>query len=78
MKNPSTVSGSGNATVPLEIRKRIGRSARHEVQGETQIGPRGSETNPFEKYKGVLKPSRSRKEIKAWISEMRDEGKRDR
>lgn len=35
-----------------------------------------SETNRFEKYKGALKSFRSRKEINAWTSELRDEEKR--
>lgn len=42
-------------------------------KGKTVIPPLGCEINPFEKYKGVLKRSRSRKAINAWIREMRDE-----
>lgn len=44
-------------------------------KGQTAIRPPRSENNPFEKYKGALKSFRSRKEINAWISEMRDEEK---
>jgi hypothetical protein len=36
------------------------------------------EVNPFEKYKGVLKSFRSRKEINAWISDMRGSETRER
>jgi len=44
--------------------------------GQTVIQPPDSETNPFKKYKGALKSFRSRKDINAWISEMRDDEKR--
>jgi hypothetical protein len=40
--------------------------------GQTLIRANG-EPNPFEKYKGALKRFRSRREINAWVSEMRDE-----
>jgi hypothetical protein len=43
--------------------------------GQTVIRPLDSETNPFKKSKGALKTFRSRKEINAWISEMRDDEK---
>jgi len=78
MKNSSTISSKGQVTVPQEICNRIGLSAGDRVEfvvenGQTLIRPLRSETNPFEKYKGVLKSFRSRKEINAWISEMRDQ-----
>ena len=79
-KNSSTISSKGQVTIPEEIRNRIGLSAGDRVEfvvenGQTIIRPLRSETNPFEKYKGVLKSFRSRKEINAWISEMRDDEK---
>jgi hypothetical protein len=43
--------------------------------GRTMIQPPGSETNPFKKYKGALRSFRSRKDISAWISEVRDGAK---
>jgi antitoxin PrlF len=78
MKNSSTISSKGQVTVPQEIRRRIGLSTGDRVEfvvenGQTMIRPLRSETNPFEKYRGILKSFRSRKEINAWISEMRDE-----
>jgi len=78
MKKPSTVSGKRPVTVAQEIRKPVGRSVFDRVQvmveeTKTVIRPRGSEINPFEKYKGALKSSCSRKAISAWIREMRDE-----
>ena len=81
MKNSSTISSKGQVTVPQEIRNRIGLSPGDRVEfvvenGQTLIRPLRSEINPFEKYKGALKSFRGRKEINAWISEMRDEEKR--
>ena len=81
MKNSSTISSKGQVTVPLEIRRRIGLSTGDRVEfvvenGKTVIRPFRGETNPFEKYRGALKSFRSRKEINAWISEMRNEEKR--
>jgi AbrB family looped-hinge helix DNA binding protein len=78
MKKFSTISSKGQATVPQEILDRIGLSAGDRVEfvpenGNILIRPLRSETNPFEKYKGVLKSFRGRKEIKAWISEIRDQ-----
>lgn len=80
MKNSSTISSKGQVTVPQEIRNRIGLSTGDRVEfvvenGQTVIRPLRSETNPFEKYKGALKAFRSRKDINAWIGEMRDEEK---
>jgi AbrB family looped-hinge helix DNA binding protein len=77
MKNSSTISSKGQVTVPQEIRNRIGLSAGDRIEfvpenGSIVIRPLRSETNPFAKYKGVLKSFRSRREIKAWIGEMRD------
>lgn len=78
MKNSSTISSKGQVTVPQAIRRRIGLSTGDRVEfvvenGQTMIRPLRTETNPFEKYRGILKSFRSRKEINAWISEMRDE-----
>jgi len=78
MKNSSTISSKGQVTVPQEIRKRAGLSAGDRVEfvvenGKILFRPLRGETNPFEKYKGVLKSFRSRKEINDWISEMRDD-----
>jgi len=77
-RNSSTISSKGQVTVPLEIRRRIGLSAGDRVEfvvenGQTLIRPLRTERNPFERYRGALKSFRSRKEINAWISDMRDE-----
>ena len=81
MKHSSTISSKGQVTVPQEIRTRVGLSAGDRVEfavenGKILFRPLRSEINPFEKYKGALKSFRSRKEINAWISELRDEEKR--
>jgi AbrB family looped-hinge helix DNA binding protein len=72
MKNSSTISSKGQVTVPQEIRNRIGLSAGDRIEfvpenGSIVIRPLRSETNPFAKYKGVLKSFRSRKEIKCSV-----------
>ncbi len=77
MKYSSTISGKGQFTIPQEIRNRIGLSAGDRVEfvvenGQTLIRPLRGEINPFEKYKGILKSFLSRKEINAWVNEMRD------
>jgi antitoxin PrlF len=82
MKHSSTISSKGQVTVPQEIRTRVGLSAGDRVEfavenGKILFRPLRAEDNPFEKYRGALKHFRSRKEINAWISEMRDEDKRD-
>jgi len=67
--------------VPREIRNRLGLSAGDRVEfivedGKTVIRPLRSESNPFEKYRGVLKHFGGRTKINAWIGEMRDEENR--
>jgi hypothetical protein len=68
MKNPSSVE------------KHIGLSGGDRVQFVAQNRQTPirelDETNPLEKYRGALKRFRSRKEINAWVGEMRDEEKR--
>jgi antitoxin PrlF len=82
MKHSSTISSKGQVTVPQEIRARVGLSAGDRVEfavenGKILFRPLRSEDNPFEKYRGALKHFRSRKEIKAWMRELRDEDKGD-
>jgi AbrB family looped-hinge helix DNA binding protein len=80
MKYSSSISSKGQVTVPQEIRNRLGLSAGDRVEfvvenGQTAIRPFRGEANPFTKFKGALKSFRNRKEINAWIGEMRDEEK---
>jgi hypothetical protein len=55
MKSSSIIGSKGGVHVPRKIRNRSPRS----------------ETNPFSKYKGILRSFRGRKEIDAWIREIR-------
>lgn len=74
----STISSKGQVTVPREIRVRLGVSTGDRIEfaveeGKTVIRPLRIEPNPFVKYKGALKAFRNRKQIRAWIREMRNE-----
>jgi AbrB family looped-hinge helix DNA binding protein len=72
----STISSKGQVTVPLEIRRRLGLKegdrVEFVVEGEhTIIRPAQPAGNPFEKYVGILPAFRSKREINAWINELR-------
>jgi antitoxin PrlF len=74
----STISSKGQITVPLEIRRRLGLKEGDRVEfveeGEwTIIRPAHPPKNPFEKYAGALPAFRSKDEINAWVSSLRDE-----
>jgi antitoxin PrlF len=82
MRNSSTISSKGQITVPQEIRNRLGISAGDRVEfvvenGRTLIRPLRSSDNPFQTYTGALKGFRNRKEIKSWVSELRDDEEDD-
>jgi AbrB family looped-hinge helix DNA binding protein len=74
----STLSSKGQITVPLEIRRRLGLKegdrVEFVVEGErTIIRPAQPAKNPFEKYAGALPAFRSKREINAWVSSLRDQ-----
>jgi antitoxin PrlF len=79
INNSSTISSKGQVTVPKEIRKRLGLQPGDRVEfvaeeGRTVIRPVRSESNPFEKYIGILGPFPGGEEgIKAWIDDMRSD-----
>jgi len=78
MKNSTTMSSKGRVTVPQEILNRLGLSAGDRIEfvvegGRTLIRPVRLGANPFAKYNGALKTLRSRKQIRAWTRELRDE-----
>ncbi len=79
MKNSSTISSKGQVTVPQEIRNRLGLATGDRVEfvveGErTVLRPARSVANPFSKYKGALGTfPGGRKEINAWLDELRTE-----
>jgi antitoxin PrlF len=79
MARYSTISSKGQITVPIEIRRRLGLKegdrVEFVVEGEhTIIRPAQPAENPFEKYAGALPAFRSRREINAWVSSLRDGG----
>jgi AbrB family looped-hinge helix DNA binding protein len=79
MSHYSTMTSKGQLTVPQEIRKRLGLETGDRVEfvveeGRTVIRPARSETNPFEKYIGILGQFPGGEEgIKAWIDDMRSD-----
>jgi antitoxin PrlF len=79
MSHFSTISSEGRITVPGEIRKRLGLEPGDRVEfvveeNRTVIRPARSETNPFEKFIGILGPfPGGEKGIKAWIDDMRSD-----
>ena len=71
------VTSKGQITVPLEIRKRLGIREGDQVEfdtsrSQTVIRPVRTVEDPFEKWRGAIGgfPG-GRKEIDAWIREMR-------
>jgi AbrB family looped-hinge helix DNA binding protein len=79
----SRVTSKGQITIPVEIRKRLGISKGDQVEfdttkAETVIRPVRSDENPFEKWRGAIGgfPG-GRKEIDAWIREMRGRDEED-
>jgi AbrB family looped-hinge helix DNA binding protein len=82
MKYSSTISSKGQVTVPQEIRVRLGLSAGDRVEfvvegDRTVIQPSRPPSDSFEKYKGALGTfPGGKKEINAWVRELRDEGRR--
>lgn len=78
MPPSSTISGKGQVTIPIEVRHRLGLREGDRVefvfeQGRTFLRPAQAETNPFEAYIGVLPAFSTRKEINAWIREIRSD-----
>lgn len=78
MSHTSTLSSKGQVTIPQEIRVRLGLKAGDHVEfvvedGKTVLRPAHGEENPFEAWVGAFPAFKNRKEISAWISEMRDD-----
>lgn len=78
MPPSSTISSKGQVTVPIEVRHRLGLKEGDRVEfvfedGRTVLRPGRLQANPFEAYLGALPAFRSRKEINAWIRDLRDE-----
>ena len=78
MQPSSTISSKGQVTIPIEVRHRLGLKEGDRVEfvqeeGRTFLRPAQPERNPFEAYVGALPAFSSRKEINAWIRQMRGE-----
>ena len=75
----SSISSKGQVTVPQEIRRRLGLSAGDRVEfavegDKTVIRPARSFPSVFERYKGALGTfPGGKKEINAWVRELRDD-----
>jgi AbrB family looped-hinge helix DNA binding protein len=74
----SQITSKGQVTVPLAIRKRLGLKQGDRLefvveQGTTVIRPARGKQNPFTDYIGAIDGFRSRKEINAWVRQLRDE-----
>jgi antitoxin PrlF len=84
MKNSGTINSKWQVTVPQEIRTRLSLSPGDRldfvIEGErTLIRPARFTPNPFEKYRGVLGTfPGGKKEINAWLDELRREDSRNR
>jgi AbrB family looped-hinge helix DNA binding protein len=74
----SRVTSKGQITIPLEIRKHLGLRKGDKVEfvaepSRATVKRATPLENPFTKYIGVLGPVfKNRKEINAWIRDMRD------
>ena len=73
----SRVTSKGQITVPIEIRRRLGLRKGDQVEfvveeRRTTVRRGTPKHNPFDKYIGAFPAFKSRKEINAWIREMRD------
>lgn len=78
-RSRSTISSKGQITVPLEIRRRLGVKEGDGVEfvvedGRTILRPARAPENPFEKYRGALPAFRNRREVNAWVRDLRDDG----
>ena len=76
MQPSSTISSKGQVTIPVEVRHRLGLKEGDRVEfvfeeGRTVLRPAQPEKNPFEAYVGALPAFSNRKEINAWVREMR-------
>jgi antitoxin PrlF len=83
MGNSSTVSSKGQVTIPQEIRLRLGLREGDRVEfiveeGKTVVRPLRAAENPFAAWVGAFPGFKSREEINAWISDMRDEDPDDK
>ncbi len=74
-----TVTSKGQITIPKAVRDQMGLKAGDKLEfhteksGLTSIRRARPTENPFEKIRGIARGAfKTRKEINAWIAEMRD------
>ena len=83
MKYSSTISSKGQVTVPQEIRRRLGLGTGDRIEfvvegDRTFVRPARSASNPFTRFKGALVTfPGGKKEIDAWIDDLRSEERSD-
>lgn len=82
MGRTSSISSKGQITIPQEVRARLGLRPGDRVEfvaegDKTVIRPARGHANVFEKYIGALPWLKTREEINAWISEIRDDDRND-
>ena len=75
----SRITSKGQVTVPVEIRKKLGLRKGDRVEfsdngGDTVIRRAQDFSNPFERYRGILKgiPGNVRA-VKRWVADLRDD-----
>ncbi len=83
MPPTSTISSKGQITVPIEVRRRLGVKAGDRVEfvfeaGQTVLRPTRNEKSPFAPFIGSLRAFKSRREINAWIRDLRDDSRGER
>ncbi len=72
-----SVTSKGQVTVPKAIRDRLGIKQGDRLEfisenGRTLVRRARTAANPFAKYVGALGAFKSRKEINAWVRDLRD------
>lgn len=77
----STISSKGQITVPVEVRRRLGIKTGDRVEfvfegGRTVVRPARNDKSPFTQFVGALPAFKSRREINAWIRDLRAESSR--
>ncbi len=76
MQPSSTISSKGQVTIPIEVRHRLGLNEGDRVEfvfeeGRTYLRPAQPDRNAFESYIGALPAFSTRREINAWIRDIR-------
>ena len=74
----ATLTSKGQITIPQKIRVQLGLKQGDQVSFELEDGkmvmkPLRGESNPFESYAGALGSFKTKKDVKAWLRDLRDE-----